>query len=253
MSELRLAFCMLAAIAVVATGCATASLGSSQTLQVSSTPERAECEITRGGQSLGKLKTPGSLEISRSRQPITIACTKEGYEEARAVINSETRQTPLVGPGLIGGVMAASAIVDMSSGADTRYRPVTLTLLPLSSADKEVTAARQTAPASASAQPKPSESWRGFAAFAAAQTGSTCVRDRTIYTFELAGDVLTVDSNNGRLFTVVVPATGAIDQTFTSPTGAALEMVGDARMRNLEVVDTATACRWHVLARPAKA
>jgi hypothetical protein len=132
---------VLAVIAFVMTGCATASIGTSQTLHIGSKPDGADCKLTREGLPLGSVKTPGSLVVKRSRQPIDVVCTKEGYEEGRTILNSQTMPGAIGGPGLIGGLIAMGTLVDMASGADTTYNAANVTLLPLSDADKAAAAA----------------------------------------------------------------------------------------------------------------
>ncbi len=43
---------------------------------------------------------------------------------------------------------------------------------------------------------------------------------------------------------MMVPADGRIEQAFRSPSGAQLTIVGNARARDLEIVNAASACRW---------
>jgi hypothetical protein len=118
-------------------GCATVSTGTSQSIKVGSTPDGAECVFTRDGETLQKMTTPGSITVKRSKRPITAVCTKEGYEEGRAVMNAQTEFGPLVGPGIIGGVVAAAALVDLSTGANNRYQTALMVeLTPIGQADQ---------------------------------------------------------------------------------------------------------------------
>jgi hypothetical protein len=76
------------------------------------------------------------------------------------------------------------------------------------------------------------------------KSGGLCTRTGTFYSLDLTGDTLTVDNENGRMFVTTVPADGFIKQTFRSPTGANLEMVGNARTRELELANNGSGCRW---------
>jgi len=127
---------VLLCLALVVTGCATASKGRSQTIHVGSKPEGAICAFTREGESLGTVNTPAAITVTRSKAPINVLCTKPGYDDARTVMNSLTLTGPS-GPGIIGGVMAIGTVIDMASGADTNYQTALMVSLePLSAADQ---------------------------------------------------------------------------------------------------------------------
>jgi hypothetical protein len=44
--------------------------------------------------------------------------------------------------------------------------------------------------------------------------------------------------------TVTLPDDGAVKTRFKSPTGAALELVGHAKTKDLEIVNQSSDCRW---------
>jgi hypothetical protein len=125
-------------LALASSGCATAISGTSQTIQVGSTPEGAECVFTREGETLGKLTTPGPITVKRDKRIINVVCTKDGHEEARAALNSLTNTIrPVVGFGIISAVAGVATLVDMASGADTHYQTALMVKLePLSAADQ---------------------------------------------------------------------------------------------------------------------
>jgi len=136
---------VLLCVAGAVSSCSTAVKGTSQTIQVGSTPEGAECVFVRDGQTIGKLTTPGPVTVTRDKKPINVVCTKSGHEEATAVLNSLTTSTGLYGPGIIGAVFAASALVDMASGADTRYQTALMVKLERLSAADQTAAGQATA------------------------------------------------------------------------------------------------------------
>jgi hypothetical protein len=142
---------------MLAGGCATASRGTTQAIKIGSQPDGAACELSRDGKSLGSVTTPGSITVSRERQPITVVCTKAGHDDARAVLNSLTTE-PLVvaGAGIIGGIIAAGALVDMASGANHHYQSAVMVKLePLSPADEAAAAAPPSNSAPTAPSPAP--------------------------------------------------------------------------------------------------
>ena len=125
--------------AIAIGGCSTVSTGTSQAIYVGSMPDGADCVFTREGQTLGKVTTPGPITVKRNENAIAVLCTKEGYEEARAILNPVTRAGVVGGPGLIGMAINAGGLIDSASGANIRYQTaVMLKLEPLSAADRAV-------------------------------------------------------------------------------------------------------------------
>jgi hypothetical protein len=129
-------------------GCATVLTGTRQDIQVDSQPAGAVCTFTRAGERLGSVTTPGSLNIQRNAAPVTVVCTRDDYEEARAVLNARNEMTT-TGSAIIGGFIATH--IDRGSGAANRYdTSLRVELAPMSAADKAAAAAaRVAAPAGA--------------------------------------------------------------------------------------------------------
>jgi hypothetical protein len=147
-------------------GCATVLTGTRQDIQVDSQPAGAVCTFTRAGERLGSVTTPGSLNIQRNAAPVTVVCTRDDYEEARAVLNARNEMTT-TGSAIIGGLIVGGFIathIDRGSGAANRYdTSLRVELAPMSAADKAAAAAaRVAAPAGArtasSAAPSPAAS-----------------------------------------------------------------------------------------------
>lgn len=246
-------------------GCATITTGTTQPINFDSDPQQAECTLTREGQTLGTVTTPAPLVIKRHASTVQVVCRKAGYEDGRVIMNSRF-ETASAGNFLVGGIIGV--MVDASSGANSRYESnVMVRLTPMSPADAAAAAARTqppptpppvvvaaatpapaVAPSSAAATPPPgptfSGSWRAQNMVIPDKSAGTCTRSGTFYALDLSGDTLTVDNDNGRMFATTVPADGMIKQTFKSPTGATLEMVGNARTRELEIVNERAGCRW---------
>jgi hypothetical protein len=72
------------------------------------------------------------------------------------------------------------------------------------------------------------------------QTGVT-------YSLNLAADKLTAEVGGGRVFSVLVPPDGAVNQSFKPPTGARLIAAGNARTRDMELLAPAFGCRWKLV------
>lgn len=133
-------------------GCATVLTGTRQDIQVDSQPAGAVCTFTRAGANLGSVTTPGSLNIQRNAAPVTVVCTRDDYEEARAVLNAR-REMVTIGSAIIGGFIATH--IDRGSGASNRYETsLRVELTPMSAADRAAAAAARTAgPSVAAAGP----------------------------------------------------------------------------------------------------
>ncbi len=116
------------ALAAIGGGCASISTGTSQAINVDSSPTEADCTLTREGQHLGTIKTPGPVTVKRDSRTIHIVCTKEGYEEGKVVLNSRF-ESATMGNLLVGG--AIGLMVDSASGASNKYdAQVTVPLVP---------------------------------------------------------------------------------------------------------------------------
>jgi len=107
--------------------------GTSQTINVSTSPAGAECEFLREGKPIGSIfSTPGSLVVRRSKHDITINCSKDGYEDASFYNNSGLASA--VGANIAVDVLLTaglSSIIDSANGADNEYQSmVTLTMRP---------------------------------------------------------------------------------------------------------------------------
>jgi len=155
---------------IIATGCASVTRGTMDTLEVNSTPDQADIKIYRtnagltskeikkntiadpdnpgGGPILGT--TPGSFELARKGE-YRVVISKEGYKTTEVEIGnriSGAGGAGMAGNLLIGGVVGA--VIDSSSGAmkDLTPNPVVVTLeagegtisVPLNKSDEQQTA-----------------------------------------------------------------------------------------------------------------
>ena len=133
-------------------GCATITTGTTQPINFDSDPQQAECTLTREGQTLGKVTTPGPLVIKRHASTIQVVCRKAGYEDGHVIMNSRF-ETASAGNFLVGGIIGV--MVDSSSGASSRYESnVMVRLTPMSPADAAA-AAKAAPPSSPPPTPAP--------------------------------------------------------------------------------------------------
>ena len=255
----RLLLCVLAAMgsAMAVAGCASVTSGTSQVIAVNSDPAGADCALTREGQSLGTVKTPGPVTIKRDSRPVHVSCRMPGYEDGKVVLNSRY-ETATMGNMILGG--AIGMMVDASTGASNRYDAVvTVPLTALSPADQAAANVRKSAPLPETASPAsalPASSavapapfvtgpWQAQTVLIVDRSAGGCARNGSSpYSLDLAGDSLTVDNVNGRMLTATIPPDGAVDQAFRSPSGARLQIVGNARTRELGIVNSFAGCRW---------
>lgn len=240
-------------------GCASVTSGTTQVIAVNSDPAGADCTLTREGQSLGTIKAPGPVTVKRDSRTIHVSCSMPGYEDGKVVLNSRY-ETATMGNMFIGG--AIGMMVDASTGASNRYdAQVTVLLTALSPADQATASVGKSSPspetavlASASAAlpvvpaaaPAPflTGPWQAKNVLIADRSLVACAPSGGSYSLDLAGDTLTVDNVNGRMLVTTIPPDGTIDQRFRSPSGARLQIVGNARTRDLEIVNSNAGCRW---------
>ena len=105
----------MAVTITLASGCATITTSSRQSLTVTTEPAGAVCKVTRGAATLGVVNpTPGKVDIEKGSGGISIACGKEGYLPASAEAAAQF-QGMTFGNVLLGGLIGVA--VDAASGA----------------------------------------------------------------------------------------------------------------------------------------
>lgn len=109
----------LAASVFLVSGCATVIKGTDETISVVTEPAGATCTLTREGKTVGVVNpTPGSVEVDRDKDDVTVNCVMEDYEESYEVVSAEFSGYT-VGNVLAGGVIGIA--VDAASGANSEY------------------------------------------------------------------------------------------------------------------------------------
>lgn len=113
--------CIWPVLAVLASGCATIVKGSDQQVAIN-TPgaDGAMCELTSPSIGTYTVKTPGTINLPKSRKDIAVVCKKPCFNEAQGVIQSHLGAMTAGNIILGGGV---GFIVDASSGAMNKYDP----------------------------------------------------------------------------------------------------------------------------------
>jgi hypothetical protein len=143
-----------AVLLLTVAGCASIIEGTSQTITLNTNPPGADCALMREGLVIGRVTpTPGSVVVQKTKHDITIACTKEGYQEATYLNHSGAAGATFGNIVLGGGIGWA---IDSASGADNKYdSPVNITLVP---APTPASVQSQTAPSAEAIKSAASES-----------------------------------------------------------------------------------------------
>jgi len=128
LKQLKQCLAVAGSVAVLV-GCATIVKGTDQTLTVTTTPSGAICELKRGGQTMSVVNpTPGSVLIEKSKDDISVICSKEDHQDGGAALTSKT-QGMTFGNILFGGIIGVA--IDAGSGAMNKYpASVHVTLIP---------------------------------------------------------------------------------------------------------------------------
>lgn len=112
---------------LLAAGCSSIIDGTTQEIQIVTSPAGADCDLVREGKVIGRVnQTPGAVTVKKTKHDITITCTKKGYEKTE-YINKSGFADATFGSILLGGGIGWG--IDSASGADNKYTsPVSLTL-----------------------------------------------------------------------------------------------------------------------------
>lgn len=118
---------LLLCAALSVSGCATIMEGNSQEVMINTSPEGANCALNRKGNTIARVNpTPGAATIQKTKDDLTIVCTKAGYEKA-TYLNKSGSEGATFGNILLGGGIGWA--VDSANGSDNKYTsPVNLSL-----------------------------------------------------------------------------------------------------------------------------
>jgi hypothetical protein len=114
-------FGVIFCLALSLTGCATITRGTTQTVVVE-TPgvTGATCTLSSSAVGLQTVVTPGSVNLQKGRDNVSVRCTKECYQDGISVINSSV-EGMTAGNLIFGGLVGVG--VDAASGAMNDYTP----------------------------------------------------------------------------------------------------------------------------------
>jgi len=98
--------------------CATIIEGSSQVINLTTTPIGADCVVTRDAELIGRVTTPGNFNIDKSKHDIQVVCIKDGYDDAVFKIKSGNT---IAGIGNIVVGFGVGFIIDSVAGSDNHY------------------------------------------------------------------------------------------------------------------------------------
>ncbi|MEQ9126162.1 MAG: hypothetical protein RIM80_26765 [Alphaproteobacteria bacterium] len=117
--KFRLAMALLAPLWLA--NCATVVEGTDQSVLVSTDPNGAECVLKRDGVDIAAVaRTPGTVVVSKSKDPIQVGCKKDGYIPTTGYLPSGF-QGMTFGNILLGGFIGVA--IDAGSGAMHEYPP----------------------------------------------------------------------------------------------------------------------------------
>jgi hypothetical protein len=126
----------LVVAALLASGCATITKGTTQAVTLHTDPEGATCDVTRELKTVASLAaTPGQVHVDKAFGALDVSCRKTGHQPTELRVDSEV-QGWTFGNILLGGVVGFA--VDAASGAMREYPQfITLTLVPAEFANAE--------------------------------------------------------------------------------------------------------------------
>jgi hypothetical protein len=112
------AIAAMAALGVAVSGCATIIDGTKQSVSVSTTPvQGADCTLVNS-EGTWFVTTPGSVEVHKTKNDLTVTCKKDGYQPGSQVA------VATFGGATFGNIVAGGIIgvgVDAASGANYYY------------------------------------------------------------------------------------------------------------------------------------
>jgi hypothetical protein len=126
-----------AAVLILLQGCALIVEGTDQTISLESNPSGATCRFYREGMVIANVVTPGGVVVEKTKHDLTVECQKDGYQTAKANLDSEVEDWAW-GNILLGGVIGWG--IDSASGADNHYPEyLNVTLVPAVDAPETTT------------------------------------------------------------------------------------------------------------------
>lgn len=150
-----LGFCAVAVVGLQLSACASIIKGSTASVAITTPPVQGATCVLSSPEGNWQITSPSSVTISRSKHDVQVRCTKEGYQDAAAVIPS-TFEGWTLGNLIFGGVVGVG--VDAATGALNDYPnafQVPMTKLEGAVAAPPVMPPASTPAATPAADPKP--------------------------------------------------------------------------------------------------
>ncbi len=128
MKDIHIRLLAISVLALLNTGCATITRGTTEVLVIETTPAGADVELSTGA----RCKSPCSMEMKR-KNAVVVDITKDGYEPVRMNVLSQVAGAGAAGMAgnlVFGGIIGAG--VDAATGATKQLKPnpVVVTLVP---------------------------------------------------------------------------------------------------------------------------
>lgn len=114
----------LAVLALAA--CSTVIDGTRQTIRFNSDPTRTDCVLTRDAKVIGRVTTPGRVEVDKDKRDIQAVCSAEGYDDKIVTLRSGLAPATFAN---IVGTLGVGWTVDALTGADNSYPEVVTVVL----------------------------------------------------------------------------------------------------------------------------
>ena len=109
----------VAALGVLASGCASIVEGTTQSVAITSSPQDAKCILTNS-EGTWYVTTPGNAQVHKTKNNLDVVCAKSGFRDGHRTIESSFNAVT-VGNLVAGGV--GGLVIDAATGADFNYPP----------------------------------------------------------------------------------------------------------------------------------
>lgn len=117
---------LLALVPPAVAACSTVIDGTRQTIRFNSDPMRADCVLTRDAKVIGRVTTPGRVEVDKDKRDIQAVCSAEGYDDKMVTLRSGLAPATFAN---IVGTLGVGWTVDSLTGADNSYPEVVTVVL----------------------------------------------------------------------------------------------------------------------------
>ena len=116
---MKTTFLTISFAAILFTGCASITKGTSQTLAFKLDPKETKCSLNRiGDGELGSVSgSNNTINVGKDKDDIVITCKAEGYDDKTTRLVSSVSTA-----GVVGGAFLDLGITDMITGAMYEYQ-----------------------------------------------------------------------------------------------------------------------------------